>query len=130
MDDPTQAFRPLCISHAVFANWIFSFIVSQTFLNLCLGAGMAGAFATCAAISTVSLCLMRRYLPETKGVPLEEISALFDDPYPHTIHARIGPSEASNLVSGTKSDSGSSAWQIPNLPNAIFGNSCVPRSDV
>ena len=126
---PAQAFRPLCVSHAIFANWIFSFIVSQTFLNLCLGAGMAGAFATCTAISAGSLCLMWRYLPETKGVPLEEIGSLFDDPYPHTIHARIGPTEASKLVSGHSSDSKeASCWQIPN-PNVLFG-SCVPSSDV
>ena len=50
----------------------------------------------------VSLVLLWRYLPETMHLPLEGVSALFEDPYPLSIHGRTKVNEASLLVDGTK----------------------------
>ena len=58
------------------ANWTFNFIVSLTFLLLIEALGRAGAFWFYAAIGVLTLWFCWKYVPETKGKPLEEIEAL------------------------------------------------------
>ncbi|HVX32353.1 MAG TPA: sugar porter family MFS transporter [Solirubrobacterales bacterium] len=60
------------------ANWTFNFIVSLTFLLLIEALGRTGAFWFYAAIGVATLWFCRRFVPETKGKPLEEIEAEFE----------------------------------------------------
>src|ERR1700754_26058 len=60
------------------ANWTFNFIVSLTFLLLIEALGRAGAFWFYAAIGILTLWFCWKYVPETKGKPLEEIEAEFE----------------------------------------------------
>ncbi len=60
------------------ANWTFNFIVSLTFLLLIEALGRAGAFWFYAAIGLLTLWFCWKFVPETKGKPLEEIEAEFE----------------------------------------------------
>jgi len=61
------------------ANWTFNFIVSLTFLLLIEALGRAGAFWFYGAIGVLTLWFCWKYVPETKGKPLEEIEELFEE---------------------------------------------------
>jgi len=50
-----------------------NFVVSLTFLSLLKGLGDVWTFLLYAALSLVGLWLCSRFVPETKGVPLERI---------------------------------------------------------
>ena len=60
-----------------FANWIFNFAVSLTFLLLIDALGQSGAFWLYAAIGVVTWVFCAKLVPETKGKRLEEIEAVF-----------------------------------------------------
>src|ERR1700742_4636366 len=60
------------------ANWTFNFIVSLPFLLLIEALDRAGAFWFYAAIGVLTLWICWKYVPETKGKPLEEIEAEFE----------------------------------------------------
>jgi sugar porter (SP) family MFS transporter len=60
------------------ANWTFNFVVSLTFLLLIEALGRTGAFWFYAAVGVLTLWFCRRFVPETKGKPLEEIEAEFE----------------------------------------------------
>jgi SP family galactose:H+ symporter-like MFS transporter len=60
------------------ANWTFNFIVSLTFLPLIEALGRAGAFWFYGAVGVLTPWFCWRYVPETKGKPLEEIEAEFE----------------------------------------------------
>lgn len=85
--------RATAVAVAVFANWMFNFLVSQSFLTLVESMGYCETFGLYAAFSIVGGCLMYRYLPETSGARLEDIERQFHDPYPSNI-VRSQPSEA------------------------------------
>jgi sugar porter (SP) family MFS transporter len=61
------------------ANWTFNFIVSLTFLLLIEALGRAGAFWFYGAIGLLTLWFCWKFVPETKGKPLEEIEELFEE---------------------------------------------------
>jgi MFS transporter, SP family, galactose:H+ symporter len=61
------------------ANWTFNFIVSLTFLLLIEALGRSGAFWFYGAIGVLTLWFCWKYVPETKGKPLEEIEELFEE---------------------------------------------------
>ena len=50
--------------------------------------GAGGAFGTYCAASVLGGLFIYRYVPETRGLRLEQTGALFDDPYPSTWHGR------------------------------------------
>jgi sugar porter (SP) family MFS transporter len=60
------------------ANWTFNFVVSLTFLLLIEALGRTGAFWFYAAVGVLTLWFCWRFVPETKGKPLEEIEAEFE----------------------------------------------------
>ena len=77
--------RDLSASHAqqgrrsgTFANWIFNFIVSLTFLLLIDALGQSGAFWLYAGVGVFTFFFCLKLVPETKGKRLEEIEAEFD----------------------------------------------------
>jgi MFS transporter, SP family, galactose:H+ symporter len=59
-------------SIATMANWLSNFVVSLTFLSLLRGLGDVTTFLLYSALSLAGLFFFR-FVPETKGVPLEII---------------------------------------------------------
>jgi MFS transporter, SP family, galactose:H+ symporter len=60
-------------SVATMANWLSNFIVSLTFLSLLNALGSVWTFILYAVLCAVGVCFCLRFIPETKGVPLEAI---------------------------------------------------------
>jgi SP family galactose:H+ symporter-like MFS transporter len=55
------------------ANWLSNFVVSLTFLSLLTGLGSVYTFLLYAALAVLGVLFCLRFVPETKGVPLELI---------------------------------------------------------
>ena len=66
-------FRGIGMSIAVAANWLVDYFVSQLFPLMKQDLGMTTTTLIYAAFTTLGLALAAKFLPETKGVPLEEI---------------------------------------------------------
>ena len=65
--------RGQAASIATMANWLSNFIVSLTFLSLLNALGSVWTFVLYAALCGVGVWFCLRFVPETKGVPLEAI---------------------------------------------------------
>jgi len=65
--------RGQAASIATMANWLSNFIVSLTFLSLQNALGSVWTFVLYAALCGVGIWFCLRFIPETKGVPLEFI---------------------------------------------------------
>lgn len=66
-------FRGIGMSIAVSANWLVDYVVSQLFPLMKQDLGMTLTTLIYAGFTTVGLFLAWKFLPETKGVPLEKI---------------------------------------------------------
>mmetsp|Transcript_44502 Transcript_44502/g.123177 ORF Transcript_44502/g.123177 Transcript_44502/m.123177 type:complete len:530 (+) Transcript_44502:95-1684(+) len=84
-----QRLRAQCISISTGMNWAMNFIVSQTFLTLATalstykddpGTHPNGVFFLYAQISVIGLVCLWLWMPETKGLTLEQIGQLFTSP--------------------------------------------------
>lgn len=64
---------------ATLFDWAFNFIVAMTFLALIAALGRPATFGFYAGISLVAIVFTRLYVPETKGVSLEEIEEHWRD---------------------------------------------------
>ena len=65
--------RGQAASIATMANWLSNFIVSLTFLSLLNALGSVWTFILYAVLCVVGVWFCLRFVPETKGVPLEVI---------------------------------------------------------
>jgi MFS transporter, SP family, galactose:H+ symporter len=65
--------RGQAASIATIVNWLSNFVVSLTFLSLLNSHGAAWTFLLYAALSLAGVWFCFRFVPETKGVPLERI---------------------------------------------------------
>ena len=61
----------------IFTNWMFNFLVSMTFLPVSDSFGKSAPFVSYAVFSAIGVGFIFKYLPETRGVPLEQIGQLF-----------------------------------------------------
>lgn len=68
--------RGKAVGFALFANWLFNYLVSLTFLLLLEKMGMSSTFLLYGFVSLVCLVFVYFYIPETKGKSLEEIEFL------------------------------------------------------
>ena len=64
---------------AAVSNWSSNLLVSETFLTLTNALGTAGTFLLFAGFSTIGLIAIYRLVPETKGLPFEDIEKLLED---------------------------------------------------
>ncbi|XP_021766769.1 LOW QUALITY PROTEIN: inositol transporter 4-like [Chenopodium quinoa] len=63
---------------AAVANWTANLIVSETFLTLTQALGSAGTFLLFAGFSIISLIFIYILVPETKGLPIEEVEHMLE----------------------------------------------------
>ncbi|XVF25443.1 hypothetical protein REPUB_Repub13aG0212700 [Reevesia pubescens] len=71
-------FRGVCGGIAATANWISNLIVAQSFLSLTQTIGTSWTFLIFGVISVVALLFVIIYVPETKGLPIEEIEKMLE----------------------------------------------------
>ncbi|MQM19894.1 hypothetical protein Taro_052907 [Colocasia esculenta] len=71
-------YRGLCGGMAAVANWVSNLIVSQTFLTLTEALGSSATFLLFCGFSVVALVLISLFVPETKGLPFEEVEKMLE----------------------------------------------------
>ncbi|OVA08053.1 Sugar/inositol transporter [Macleaya cordata] len=72
-------FRGICGGIAATANWISNLIVAQSFLSLTEAIGTSWTFLIFGLISVVALLFVLVYVPETKGLPIEEVEKMLEE---------------------------------------------------
>lgn len=71
-------YRGVCGGIAATANWISNLIVAQSFLSLTQAIGTSWTFMIFGLISVVALIFVLIYVPETKGLPIEEVEKMLE----------------------------------------------------
>ncbi|KAM7259632.1 hypothetical protein ACFE04_015373 [Oxalis oulophora] len=71
-------FRGTCGGIAATANWISNLIVAQSFLSLTRAIGTAWTFSIFGIVSVVALVFVLICVPETKGLPIEEVERMLE----------------------------------------------------
>lgn len=71
-------FRGIGGGIAAVANWSSNLIVSETFLTLTEHLGSAGTFLLFAGFSLIGLVFIFMLVPETKGLPFEEVEKMLN----------------------------------------------------
>ena len=66
---------------AVFAHWAGNTLISVSFLSLVEAIGQASCFFIYSVIALISFILLYFFLPETKGLPLEQVPKLLSGPW-------------------------------------------------
>ncbi|KAI6705911.1 hypothetical protein NL676_008873 [Syzygium grande] len=72
-------FRGVCGGIAATANWISNLIVAQSFLSLTQAIGTSWTFLIFGVISVGALIFVLICVPETKGLPIEEVEKMLED---------------------------------------------------
>ena len=73
---PTWA-RSKCTGITTAVNWMSNLVVSMTFLTVVGAMGTSGAFLFYTVLAAAGLAFFFVFLPETRGVSLEETETLF-----------------------------------------------------
>ncbi|AWS00393.1 sugar porter family MFS transporter [Metallosphaera hakonensis JCM 8857 = DSM 7519] len=68
--------RGIASSFAAFVNWTANFVVALTFPDLIINIGKTYTFWVYGIVSIIAIIFIIRYVPETKGLSLEQIQAL------------------------------------------------------
>lgn len=71
-------FRGICGGIAATANWISNLIVAQSFLSLTEAIGTSWTFLIFGIISVIAIVFVVVCVPETKGMPMEEIEKMLE----------------------------------------------------
>ncbi|XP_065878832.1 probable inositol transporter 2 [Euphorbia lathyris] len=71
-------FRGVCGGIAATANWISNLIVAQSFLTLTQSIGTDWTFLLFGVLSVVALFFVIICVPETKGLPIEEVEKMLE----------------------------------------------------
>ena len=73
---PTWA-RAKCTGVTTAVNWMSNLFVSMTFLSIVTAMGESGAFLFYTILAAAGLAFFYVFLPETRGISLEETDTLF-----------------------------------------------------
>ncbi|ONK65163.1 uncharacterized protein A4U43_C07F34340 [Asparagus officinalis] len=90
-------FRGVCGGIAATANWVSNLIVAQSFLSLTETIGTSWTFLIFGVISLVALFFVIVCVPETKGLPIEEVEAMLDERSLHWRFWSNKPEQAKRL---------------------------------
>ncbi|KAK9706317.1 hypothetical protein RND81_07G116100 [Saponaria officinalis] len=71
-------YRGICGGIGAVTLWSANLIVSETFLTLTEALGASGTFLLYAGVSCIGLVLIFLLVPETKGMPIEEIERMLE----------------------------------------------------
>ncbi|KAK8954595.1 putative inositol transporter 2 [Platanthera zijinensis] len=71
-------FRGVCGGIAATANWVSNLIVAQSFLSLTRAIGTSMTFLIFGVISVAALFFVLICVPETKGLPIEEVESMLE----------------------------------------------------
>lgn len=82
-------------SAAITTNWAFNYAISVCFLTLCDTVGRLATFVGIGVLGIFGAMWLSAFVPETKGLALEDIQKLFDDP-----HASSSINSPLNRVAG------------------------------
>ncbi|POY73302.1 hypothetical protein BMF94_3636 [Rhodotorula taiwanensis] len=99
-----QELRALGNGLATAVNWSANLVVSSTFLHLSHAATPAGAFGLYAIVACVAWLFTYLYLPETKGLSLDEVRALFE--------RKVGIDRGPDPVSDRQPTGGDSGYYV------------------
>ncbi|KAK3124449.1 hypothetical protein QOZ80_7BG0586680 [Eleusine coracana subsp. coracana] len=72
-------FRGKCGGAAATANWVANLAVAQSFLSLTEAIGAAWTFLIFGGLSVLALGFVLVCVPETKGLPIEEVEKMLED---------------------------------------------------
>nr|AAF91432.1 putative Na+/myo-inositol symporter [Mesembryanthemum crystallinum] len=84
---------------AAVSNWTSNLIVSETFLTLTEALGAAGTFLLFAGFSAIGLVFIYLLVPETKGLPIEEVEHMLENGFKPSIFR--GNKDKETKASGT-----------------------------
>jgi len=71
-------YRGICGGIASTTVWISNLIVSESFLSLTEAIGTAWTFMMFGIVAVVAIFFVVVYVPETKGVPMEEVEKMLE----------------------------------------------------
>ncbi|KAG9439355.1 hypothetical protein H6P81_019520 [Aristolochia fimbriata] len=71
-------FRGVCGGMAATANWASNLIVAQSFLSLTEAIGTAWTFMIFGVICVLAILFVVVFVPETKGLPIEEVEQMLE----------------------------------------------------
>ncbi|KAK7319117.1 hypothetical protein RJT34_03831 [Clitoria ternatea] len=72
-------YRGVCGGMASTTVWVSNLIVSQSFLSLTQAIGTAWTFMLFGCVAVVAIFFVIIFVPETKGVPMEEVEKMLDE---------------------------------------------------
>lgn len=85
------AVRLVSSTAAAASNWLWNFVISRSTPTMFaqMGASGFGVYLFFGFMQVAAIFYVLFLLPETKGIPLEFMDALFDDKAPITAHKRV-----------------------------------------
>ncbi|KAM6552043.1 hypothetical protein CsatB_001851 [Cannabis sativa] len=92
-------FRGVCGGIAATANWISNLIVAQSFLSMTQAIGTSWTFFIFGVISVVALIFVLVCVPETKGLPIEEIEKMLEM---RSLHYKFWETNSSSSLDNNK----------------------------
>jgi SP family arabinose:H+ symporter-like MFS transporter len=72
------AVRGRAAAGAASINWMANFVIVQWFPTLESNFGLAWVMVLFAVLSVMAVAFVAKFLPETKGMPLEDVTAVFE----------------------------------------------------
>ncbi|KAK7304280.1 hypothetical protein VNO77_45147 [Canavalia gladiata] len=74
-----EEYRGICGGMSATVCWVSNLIVSETFLSIAEGIGIASTFLILAAIAVVAFLFVLLYVPETKGLTFDEVEVIWKE---------------------------------------------------